>query len=166
MRSIWTWCEYEYFLYSKNNTKNRTCLSFSPLKTFEFHLCPGNHSPVISLQSHVSLFSCPVLLILASLRMRNFFEDDSSDSNHKEKRGPTPTTIEWCIYIYVLSFIWNEIKQLWSSGVVDYLNDWWNLLDFATNTLYITTIVLKVSICYIKIKKKQREKKKNYEIYK
>lgn len=82
--------------------------------------------------------------------MRNFLSESESDNN-KEKRGPTPTTIEWMIYVYVLSFIWNEIKQLWSSGLMEYLNDWWNLLDFTTNTLYITTIVLKL-IAYMIVK--------------
>ncbi len=41
-------------------------------------------------------------------------------------------------------FIWSEIKQLYGSGIIEYLNDWWNLLDFTTNSLYITTIVLKL----------------------
>lgn len=98
------------------------------------------------------------LLILASLRIDSIIslsndDDKTKDGpsrvqpayeNNKEKRGPVPTSVEWLIFIYVASFIWSEMKQLYSSGIIDYLNDWWNLLDFTTNTLYITTVVLKL----------------------
>jgi len=65
-----------------------------------------------------------VLLILASLRIRSVLADSVEDNN-KEKRGPPPTSIEWMIYVYVASFIWSEIKQLYNEGLIEYLRDWY-----------------------------------------
>jgi hypothetical protein len=43
-------------------------------------------------------FSGTGLLILASLRIKLL-----GDEGHKEKRGPSPTTVEWMIFCYVAS---------------------------------------------------------------
>ncbi|XP_068440778.1 short transient receptor potential channel 4b isoform X2 [Clinocottus analis] len=59
-------------------------------------------------------------------------------------QGPKPTTVEWLILPWVLGFIWAEIKQMWDGGLQDYLDDWWNLMDFIVNTLYLATISLKI----------------------
>ncbi|PAA62583.1 hypothetical protein BOX15_Mlig005824g1 [Macrostomum lignano] len=42
-----------------------------------------------------------------------------------------------------MGFVWQEIKQLWNEGAKAYVTDMWNLLDFATNALYIATITLR-----------------------
>lgn len=44
----------------------------------------------------------------------------------------------------LLGFIWTEIKQMWDSGFQDYIDDWWNLMDFIMNCLYLATISLKI----------------------
>ncbi|XP_074496423.1 short transient receptor potential channel 4b [Sebastes fasciatus] len=59
-------------------------------------------------------------------------------------QGPAPTTVEWMILPWVLGFIWTEIKQMWDSGFEDYMDDWWNLMDFIMNSLYLATISLKI----------------------
>lgn len=41
-------------------------------------------------------------------------------------------------------FIWGEIKQMWDGGLQDYIHDWWNLMDFVMNSLYLATISLKI----------------------
>ncbi|XP_068601206.1 short transient receptor potential channel 4b [Brachionichthys hirsutus] len=64
-------------------------------------------------------------------------------------QGPPPTTVEWMILPWVLGFIWAEIKQMWASGFHDYLDDWWNLMDFIMNSLYLATISLKI-VAYTK----------------
>uniref|UniRef100_A0A674P0D3 Short transient receptor potential channel 4-like n=1 Tax=Takifugu rubripes TaxID=31033 RepID=A0A674P0D3_TAKRU len=64
-------------------------------------------------------------------------------------QGPPPTTVEWMILPWVLGFIWNEIKQMWDSGFQGYIDDWWNLMDFIMNSLYIATISLKI-LAYVK----------------
>ncbi|XP_034557797.1 short transient receptor potential channel 4b isoform X2 [Notolabrus celidotus] len=63
--------------------------------------------------------------------------------------GPAPTTVEWMILPWVLGFIWTEIKQMWDSGLEDYMDDWWNLMDFIMNSLYLATISLKI-VAYLK----------------
>ncbi|KAL2096587.1 hypothetical protein ACEWY4_008735 [Coilia grayii] len=46
-------------------------------------------------------------------------------------------------------FIWTEIKQMWDGGLHDYIHDWWNLMDFVMNSLYLATISLKI-VAYLK----------------
>ncbi|KAI3383674.1 hypothetical protein SNEBB_009258 [Seison nebaliae] len=67
------------------------------------------------------------------------------ERNKEERRGPPPTSIEWIIVAYVAGFIWAEIKQLYEEGWEEYLSDWWNLLDWITNSMYITTIALRIA---------------------
>lgn len=54
------------------------------------------------------------------------------------------------LIVLASGFIWNEIKQMWDSGLRDYIDDWWNLVDFIMNSLYIATIALKI-IAYVKV---------------
>ncbi|XP_072315568.1 short transient receptor potential channel 4-like [Eucyclogobius newberryi] len=72
-------------------------------------------------------------------------------------QGPVPTAVEWMILPWVLGFIWTEIKQMWDSGLEDYVDDWWNLMDFIMNSLYLATISLKI-VAYAKYSgKKSRD---------
>nr|XP_020490506.1 short transient receptor potential channel 4-like [Labrus bergylta] len=80
------------------------------------------------------------LLLLASQHITY------ADSNFQ---GPAPTKVEWMILPWVLGFVWTEIKQMWDSGLEDYLDDWWNLMDFIMNSLYLATISLKI-VAYVK----------------
>ncbi len=50
----------------------------------------------------------------------------------------------------IQGFIWTEIKQMWDSGFEDYIDDWWNLMDFIMNSLYLATISLKI-VAYAKV---------------
>ncbi|XP_072512791.1 short transient receptor potential channel 5a isoform X2 [Salminus brasiliensis] len=65
-------------------------------------------------------------------------------------QGPPPTVVEWMILPWVLGFIWAEIKEMWDGGFTEYVHDWWNLMDFAMNSLYLATISLKM-VAYVKI---------------
>ncbi|KAJ8276157.1 hypothetical protein COCON_G00079090 [Conger conger] len=64
-------------------------------------------------------------------------------------QGPPPTVVEWMILPWVLGFIWAEIKEMWDGGFTEYVHDWWNLMDFAMNSLYLATISLKI-VAYLK----------------
>ncbi|NXL32439.1 TRPC4 protein, partial [Glaucidium brasilianum] len=75
------------------------------------------------------------LLLLASQHI---------DRSDLRMQGPPPTIIEWMILPWVLGFIWGEIKQMWDGGLQDYIHDWWNLMDFVMNSLYLATISLKI----------------------
>ncbi|TNN75068.1 Short transient receptor potential channel 5 [Liparis tanakae] len=91
--------------------------------------------PFIKFICHTSSYlTFLFLLLLASQHIA------SADRNYQ---GPTPTTVEWLILPWVLGFIWTEIKQMWDSGFKDYIDDWWNLMDFIVNSLYLATISLK-----------------------
>ncbi|XP_069664020.1 short transient receptor potential channel 4 [Haliaeetus albicilla] len=75
------------------------------------------------------------LLLLASQHI---------DRSELSMQGPPPTIVEWMILPWVLGFIWGEIKQMWDGGLQDYIHDWWNLMDFVMNSLYLATISLKI----------------------
>uniref|UniRef100_A0A667Y820 Transient receptor potential cation channel subfamily C member 4 n=1 Tax=Myripristis murdjan TaxID=586833 RepID=A0A667Y820_9TELE len=64
-------------------------------------------------------------------------------------QGPVPTIVEWMILPWVIGFIWTEIKQMWDGGFQEYIHDWWNLMDFIMNSLYLATISLKI-VAYAK----------------
>lgn len=75
-------------------------------------------------------------------------------SADRDCQGPVPTAAEWMILPWVLGFIWTEIKQMWDSGFEDYVDDWWNLMDFIMNSLYLATISLKI-VAYAKYSGKE-----------
>ena len=52
--------------------------------------------------------------------------------------------------MFMQGFIWAEIKQMWDGGFQDYIHDWWNLMDFVMNSLYLATISLKI-VAYTKV---------------
>ncbi|KAJ8368556.1 hypothetical protein SKAU_G00085840 [Synaphobranchus kaupii] len=70
-------------------------------------------------------------------------------STDPSRQGPAPTAVEWMILPWVLGFCWTEIKQMWDGGFQDYIHDWWNLMDFVMNSLYLATISLKI-VAYVK----------------
>lgn len=39
---------------------------------------------------------------------------------------------------------------MWDGGFNEYVHDWWNLMDFAMNSLYLATISLKI-VAYVKV---------------
>ncbi|XP_075957570.1 short transient receptor potential channel 4a [Anarhichas minor] len=83
------------------------------------------------------------LLLLASQHIV------TTEQDRQDRQGPAPTTVEWMILPWVLGFIWAEIKQMWDGGFQDYIHDWWNLMDFVMNSLYLATISLKI-VAYTK----------------
>lgn len=52
------------------------------------------------------------------------------------------------IFISNLGLIWSEIKQLWELGLVEYVADMWNIIDFVTNSLYVATIALRIVVYF------------------
>ncbi|XP_030648073.1 short transient receptor potential channel 4a [Chanos chanos] len=100
--------------------------------------------PFIKFICHTaSYLSFLLLLLLAS---QHIFATEKPGC---DKQGPAPTGVEWMILPWVLGFIWAEIKQMWDGGFQDYIHDWWNLMDFVMNSLYLTTISLKI-VAYMK----------------
>ncbi|KAM8854466.1 short transient receptor potential channel 4b [Synchiropus picturatus] len=112
-----------------------------PLLSIFYLICPKSHfglfirKPFIKFICHTaSYLTFLFLLFLASQHI----------TSNKDIQGPEPTTVEWMILPWVLGFIWTEIKQMWDNGLEDYLDDWWNIMDFIMNSLYLATISLKI----------------------
>ncbi|GBM50483.1 Transient receptor potential-gamma protein [Araneus ventricosus] len=101
------------------------------------------------------------LLILASQRIETVLVDwfgtdemkKKMKSNVTTKRGAPPSVVEWMILAWVMGLIWSEIKQLWELGLMEYVADMWNIIDFITNSLYVATIALRI-VAYFQVSKK------------
>ncbi|GFR26502.1 transient receptor hypothetical-gamma protein [Trichonephila clavata] len=51
--------------------------------------------------------------------------------DHEHERGKPPGIVESAIVLFVIGFVWAEIKQLWDEGLENYLCDMWNVVDFS-----------------------------------
>ncbi|KAB5543487.1 hypothetical protein PHYPO_G00079730 [Pangasianodon hypophthalmus] len=118
-----------------------------PLFSIFYLIAPKSHyglfirKPFIKFICHTaSYLTFLFLLLLASQHVV---------TTESDRQGPAPTTVEWMILPWVLGFIWAEIKQMWDGGFQDYVHDWWNLMDFVMNSLYLATISLKI-VAYTK----------------
>lgn len=107
----------------------------------------------------LNFFHFKVLLILASQRIETIvgglWDEEGTGEKLKDipiKRGESPTIIEWVILIWVMGQIWDEVKQLWTVGIQEYVTDMWNIIDFVTNSLYVATVALRiVSYCQVRM---------------
>ncbi|XP_037793862.1 transient receptor potential protein-like [Penaeus monodon] len=61
------------------------------------------------------------------------------------ERGSLPGIVEVCIVMYVGSLVWAEIKSLWNDGLLEYIKDLWNIIDFVTNSFFMTWIMLRAT---------------------
>ncbi|GIY17362.1 transient receptor potential protein [Caerostris darwini] len=119
---------------------------------------------------HSSAYCCfLLLLIMASQRVETLVMEwigtdyflQKVRSDHQHERGKLPGIIESAIVLFVIGFVWAEIKQLWEAGLHNYLLDMWNVADFFTNMLYLTCIGLRLSSWIIV----QRELKRGLNAY-
>ncbi|KAL2094258.1 hypothetical protein ACEWY4_008977 [Coilia grayii] len=150
--------------------KSITCMFIGilfPFLSLCYLMVPKSHmglcirKPFIKFICHTaSYLTFLFLLLLASQHIV---------SSQEERQGPAPTIVEWMILPWVLGisslkvltflvyssrvqmilpwvkgFVWAEIKQMWDGGFQDYIHDWWNLMDFVMNSLYLATISLKI----------------------
>ncbi|XP_044141218.1 short transient receptor potential channel 4 [Bufo gargarizans] len=93
-----------------------------------------------------------------------FLLSASQNGGNLNKPGPKPEVIEWIILPWVLGIIWAEIKQMWDGGFQDYIHDWWNLMDFVMNSLYLATISLKI-VAYCQYNDLIGFERKNWETW-
>lgn len=93
-----------------------------------------------------------LMLILFSVRFEELFifflGTESMRMNLTEslkmQRGNKPTFIECTILLYVFGFLWEEIKEIHKDGVGKYFRNMWNILDVMRDTLYISTMFLRI----------------------
>ncbi|EFN73452.1 Transient receptor potential protein [Camponotus floridanus] len=67
----------------------------------------------------------------------------------KRERGCIPGFVETGVIIYVISLIVGEIKSLWADGLIEYISDLWNIVDFIQNTFYVIWISLRIAAWWI-----------------
>ncbi|XP_012217873.1 transient receptor potential protein isoform X2 [Linepithema humile] len=67
----------------------------------------------------------------------------------KHERGCIPGFVETGVVIYVISLITGEIKSLWADGLLEYISDLWNIVDFIQNTFYVIWISLRITAWWI-----------------
>ncbi|KAL6258945.1 hypothetical protein P5V15_008871 [Pogonomyrmex californicus] len=67
----------------------------------------------------------------------------------KRERGCIPGFVETGVIIYVISLIISEIKSLWADGLIEYISDLWNIVDFIQNTFYVIWISMRVTAWWI-----------------
>ncbi|CAF0978236.1 unnamed protein product [Adineta steineri] len=60
----------------------------------------------------------------------------------------TPTWIDIAITIFIVGFLWHEIKQGYIDGLKDYLLSWNNIVDSCMNILYLSSFALKYYVFY------------------
>lgn len=46
---------------------------------------------------------------------------------------------------FLPGLIWFEIKMLWTDGLLEYVKDLWNIVDYITNMFYVAWIFLRVT---------------------
>ncbi|OAD57353.1 Transient-receptor-potential-like protein [Eufriesea mexicana] len=61
------------------------------------------------------------------------------------QRGAAPSILECIVILYVLGFIWQEMREAYVDGLKAYLRDMWNFIDFTRNFLYVATAVLRLA---------------------
>ncbi|XP_032677800.1 transient-receptor-potential-like protein [Odontomachus brunneus] len=61
------------------------------------------------------------------------------------QRGMGPTPLEGIVVLYVLGFVWEEIREVYVDGLRGYLRDMWNFIDFTRNMLYLATGILRLA---------------------
>ncbi|PBC26701.1 Transient receptor potential protein [Apis cerana cerana] len=58
-------------------------------------------------------------------------------------------------YAFFLSLILGEIRSLWSDGLMEYISDLWNIVDFVQNMFYVIWIMLRIT-AWIIVQKEYR----------
>lgn len=71
------------------------------------------------------------------------------DEWNRSERGAFPGFCECFVIIYVLGLVWGEIRTLWEGGMMEYLSDLWNIVDFISNTFFVMWITLRFTSWYL-----------------
>lgn len=92
-----------------------------------------------------------MLLVIVSLRVETLVIEmfgtewmiERLRQQQKEARGALPSFVEFLVIIYIQGFIWGEMKSLWNSGLLEYIKDLWNIIDYITNFFYVNWILMR-----------------------
>ncbi|XP_046395516.1 transient receptor potential protein-like [Ischnura elegans] len=70
----------------------------------------------------------------------------------RRERGSLPGLVEWAVMSYVFSLIWSEVVTLWEDGLLEYIADLWNIVDWITNIFYTIWIMLRAVSWFIALR--------------
>ncbi|XP_018009599.1 transient receptor potential protein [Hyalella azteca] len=134
--------------------------SMFPLYCFCFLFLPNSKhgkamkQPIIKFIVHSSSYCFfLLLLVVVSLQVEALVIEmlgtpgmiERLKRQQKEARGALPSYVELLLFVYIVGFIWAEIKSLWQAGIVDYLKDLWNIIDYITNFFFVNWILLRMT---------------------
>ncbi|CAK9815628.1 Transient receptor potential protein [Anthophora quadrimaculata] len=63
----------------------------------------------------------------------------------RRERGCIPGFVESGVIIYVISLVTGEMRSLWSDGLLEYISDLWNIVDFIQNMFYVIWVTLRLT---------------------
>ncbi|XP_031783757.1 transient receptor potential protein isoform X2 [Nasonia vitripennis] len=63
----------------------------------------------------------------------------------RRERGSIPGFVESGVIIYVFSLVVGEIRSLWADGLLEYVSDLWNIVDFVQNVFYVIWITMRAT---------------------
>ncbi|XP_074649130.1 short transient receptor potential channel 7-like [Tubulanus polymorphus] len=81
-----------------------------------------------------------------SERYGHLSQREKTESLMKETLRPASTLIthvQICIMFWILGLLWSECKQIYSSGVRDYVYDYYNFMDFTILSLYLASYAMR-----------------------
>ncbi|CAF1556535.1 unnamed protein product [Rotaria magnacalcarata] len=78
----------------------------------------------------------------------NGFDCDIYPDDDLYFRANRPTWIDITISVFVIGFLWHEIKQAYNDGLQDYFLSWNNIVDSCMNILYLSSFALKYYVIY------------------
>ncbi|CAG5122394.1 unnamed protein product, partial [Candidula unifasciata] len=121
--------------------------------------------PVTKFITHTASHMCFLILLSAAtfrITESSFAITKTDDMNHprynhltyEEKiqsllketlrpASPLVTNVQICIVFWVLGLLWIECKQIYSSGARSYIMDYYNAMDFAVLSMYLSSYVLR-----------------------
>jgi len=135
-----------------------------PLYCMMFIMLPGSsmgkalRQPLVKFIVHTATyFFFLTLLVVVSLDLEYlvidlFGTEWMRNAIHKkriEARGALPGFVELLVIIYVMGFIWGEIKCLWADGLEEYVSDLWNIVDYIINFFFFNWILLRTTAFYL-----------------
>ncbi|XP_069953350.1 transient receptor potential protein-like [Cherax quadricarinatus] len=135
-----------------------------PVLSFAYIFCPSSSKgkfikkPFVKFITHCASYMLFLMLLaLASQRIEYMFiewfgnawlHSVLEDWKLKE-RGSFPGFFELAIIMYIFSLIWSEIKSLWSDGLLEYVKDLWNIIDYITNMFFMTWLLMRATSIFL-----------------
>nr|XP_032833606.1 short transient receptor potential channel 2 [Petromyzon marinus] len=128
--------------------KAGTCLGIflgMPVLALIYWIAPksrlGNllRTPLLKFLMH----SASYLWFLFFLLVESIMMDSSSDIVSTRNQTLMDNSFHM---VWVAGFLWYECKEVWIEGLCVYLSDWWNCLDLAMISMYISSFTLRLLV--------------------